>query len=218
MQHDCIAVQLVCSNCIAGTALGDPIEVGAATGALRCGSLPLRLTAAKSAYGHAEPAAGTIGIVHAAAQLGAHASAPSLALTAVNPYVIGSLAELRVAGQQAPHVLRQPGAAASLPLPGGAVAQAATGVSAFAVQGTNAHAVLGRRGAAELAAGSNQGGSAWRRQRFWYTAPQHQMLSHCAVGPASSSMAFQSQLSSARLAYICDHQVRAGVCSRGCYQ
>ena len=43
---------------------GDPIEVGAATAVLHGGALPLRMTAAKSRLGHAEPAAGTVGLLH----------------------------------------------------------------------------------------------------------------------------------------------------------
>ena len=46
-----------------GTPLGDPIEVGAALGVLSDSSTPVRLTAAKSRVGHAEPAAGAIGML-----------------------------------------------------------------------------------------------------------------------------------------------------------
>ena len=51
-----------------GTPLGDPIEVGAAAAVLcgpglsKLGSLPLGLSAVKSALGHTEPAAGASGI------------------------------------------------------------------------------------------------------------------------------------------------------------
>ena len=48
-----------------GTPLGDPIEVGAAAAALGTDSRTLHLSAAKSPIGHAEPAAGMVGIVHA---------------------------------------------------------------------------------------------------------------------------------------------------------
>ena len=63
-----------------GTPLGDPIEAGAALAVLRPASTkivqpastlvmnhqqPLALVACKSALGHAEPAAGALGLVHA---------------------------------------------------------------------------------------------------------------------------------------------------------
>ena len=51
-----------------GTALGDPIEVNAALGGLLgkgIGDQPLALTAHKSCAGHAEPAAGLVGIAYA---------------------------------------------------------------------------------------------------------------------------------------------------------
>lgn len=50
-----------CVNCACA---GDPIEVGAATAVLSGGSVSVRLTAAKARIGHAEPAAGSVGIVH----------------------------------------------------------------------------------------------------------------------------------------------------------
>lgn len=196
------------SLCAEGTALGDPIEAGAATAVLRGGRLALRLSAAKSQFGHAEPAAGSIGLVHAAAQLASQICHPITALTAINPYVVGSLAELKPAGQLAPHILRQAAASVVQPLAEEAGLQAATGVSAFAFQGTNAHALLGHSLDARPAAGSNKEHSLWHHQRFWYAPPQHHMLQHCVVEPQSGSIAVQCQLSSASLAYICDHQVR----------
>lgn len=62
-----------------GTSLGDPIEMGAAMPVLMCGSkqggncgsrdTPLLLSAAKSQLGHAEPAAGGVGLMRLAAQV-----------------------------------------------------------------------------------------------------------------------------------------------------
>ena len=46
-----------------GTPLGDPIEVGAALAVLRGSRASVRLSAAKSRVGHAEPAAGAIGML-----------------------------------------------------------------------------------------------------------------------------------------------------------
>lgn len=56
---------------------GDPIEVGAATAVLRGASCPVRFTAAKSRIGHAEPAAGLVGILHVSARLPSPPSSPS---------------------------------------------------------------------------------------------------------------------------------------------
>ncbi len=38
--------------------------MGAATAVLHGGAAPVRLTAAKACIGHAEPAAGSVGIIH----------------------------------------------------------------------------------------------------------------------------------------------------------
>jgi acyl transferase domain-containing protein len=70
-----------------GTALGDPIEVGAATEVLpgpitaRTAGGPLHLSAAKSRFGHAEPAAGSIGMAQAIGQLTDHCSNAIMSLT-----------------------------------------------------------------------------------------------------------------------------------------
>ena len=195
---------------LAGTALGDPIEVGAATAVLPGAGLPLRLTAAKSRFGHAEPAAGSIGMMHAAAQLGMQCSNSITGLTAINPYVASTLSELATAGGQRPYLPRQDVAAVLLPLPADVGGEGAMGVSSFAFQGTNAHVVLARTAGLEPAASPSVAPATWRRQRFWYTAPQHQMLQRCAVSMAAGTAAMQCQLSKSHLAYLCDHQVRRG--------
>lgn len=75
----------------AGTPLGDPIEVGAVAAVLlKAGqprAAPLHLTAAKSFMGHAEPAAGIVGIAKLALIVGHQLSDPILHLTTVNHYV-----------------------------------------------------------------------------------------------------------------------------------
>jgi acyl transferase domain-containing protein len=80
----------------AGTALGDPIEVGAAFAVLQRSSSPapgaphpLHLQAAKSRLLHTEPAAGAIGLgalVQHLAQQGEHVM---LHLRTINPHVNG---------------------------------------------------------------------------------------------------------------------------------
>lgn len=136
-----------------GTALGDPIEVGALLDGL-AGALgkavhldsggavvpaafgPLTLTAAKSAFGHGETTAGMVGIAQALQTLNARITPPILHLRTVNPYVTTQLDGFRKA-----HGLTVPRQAGGL---GSYAERAATGISAFAFQGTNAHCILVR--------------------------------------------------------------------------
>ena len=75
-----------------GTPLGDPIEVGAAAAALGSDSRTLHLSAAKSLTGHAEPAAGMVGIVHASGMLTGLAGSMFPHLRTPNPHVVSVLA------------------------------------------------------------------------------------------------------------------------------
>ena len=74
-----------------GTPLGDPIEVGAAAAVLMkpglARSAPLHLTAAKSFMGHAEPAAGIVGVIKLALIASQCQADPVLHLAAINHYV-----------------------------------------------------------------------------------------------------------------------------------
>ena len=75
-----------------GTPLGDPIEVGAAAAALGSKARTLHLSAAKSLAGHAEPAAGMVGIVHASRMLRGLAGSSFPHLRTPNPHVVSVLA------------------------------------------------------------------------------------------------------------------------------
>ena len=93
-----------------GTPLGDPIELGAAAAvfaesfAAQRAQRPLTLMASKSWLGHAEPAAGMVGLAHATAALG-HAAALGIShLRELNPYVISSL---KVTGKLLKTLLRR---------------------------------------------------------------------------------------------------------------
>ncbi|PSC74592.1 Polyketide synthase isoform A [Micractinium conductrix] len=71
-----------------GTALGDPIEVGAAFLVLQAtGRAPLELHAAKSRLLHAEPAAGAVGLAQLVLRLGQMGRHHILHLHAINPHV-----------------------------------------------------------------------------------------------------------------------------------
>ena len=177
-----------------GTPLGDPIEIGAASAVLQ-GELPLQLSAAKSISGHAEPAAGTVGIAHAVSILRHQHTSMLPHVRSPNPHVL-SIPKAEGEGSQM-KVPRQPGARIC------GEAAHAMGVSAFAFQGTNAHAIL-------QPCSPNEGISAiapaWKRQRFWYTVKSTAILHQAAV--KQELVSFQTVLSRAALAFSLDHQIQ----------
>jgi acyl transferase domain-containing protein len=81
-----------------GTALGDPIEVGAAAAVLVEGASRaqrarlLCLMASKTSAGHSEPAAGKVGVAHTSLALSLRAVMPLLHLRSANPHVAPLLA------------------------------------------------------------------------------------------------------------------------------
>ena len=178
-----------------GTPLGDPIEIGAASAVLEAGSRPLQLSAAKSILGHAEPAAGTVGIAHAVSILTGQHTSMLPHVRSPNPHIL-SLLEAGGKGCQI-KVPRQPGAGICTE-----DAQA-MGVSAFAFQGTNAHAVL-----QPLSLGDSPSAVApsWKRQRFWYTVKSAATL--CQAVARQELISFHTKLSRPALAFFLDHQIQ----------
>lgn len=73
-----------------GTALGDPIELGALAGLIPARAGPV-LTAAKSRVGHGETAAGSTGVLHALDQMERGAYAALTHLRELNPHVQGAV-------------------------------------------------------------------------------------------------------------------------------
>ena len=145
----------------------------------------------------------------------------------VNPHVATLLQTHAANGQPPRHLPRQTGPAADpvhhgpnpLTTPAQALGTPA-GVSAFAFQGTNAHAVLSAPSGS--GAGLGQGSTCvqppqqWQQQRHWFTPVElHVFLSHaCAVARASSIGAhirLEARLSKAALAYLWDHRVAGRV-------
>ena len=159
-----------------GTALGDPIEVGATAAVLTAAAsrqAPLLLMASKSWIGHSEPSAGLVGLTHAQLALAQGVQLPVLHLAAMNPYVT-ALMERQPGSWMAP---RQPAALGMPAADAGSTSAAAdaavVGVSAFAFQGTNAHALLSAAPVAVAAAAPTGAGAAWQQQRFWVAPPVH---------------------------------------------
>ena len=199
-----------------GTPLGDPIEIGAASAALlRRGSertAPLYLTAAKSFMGHAEPAAGIVGVTRLAMIVSTLEVDPMVTLRTMNLYVSAAI------GAAAAHGPAHHAAAPRQIAPAPTVAAAAVGgVSAFAFQGTNAHSVVQKfhqdnveaciPAASALAVQAANSG----RSRFWVLPSAHPFVAFGAVLRMKSSsgvfVLFESHLSAQRLTYLVDHAV-----------
>jgi acyl transferase domain-containing protein len=130
-----------------GTALGDPIEIGALAQALpgsgsgRPGgqpAAPVTLASNKSCYGHTEGAAGLTGLLLAASMASQQAAPAIMHLRSMNPYVQTALSDWAArGGGRALHLPRQYAAgAAPSALPG------AAGTSSFGMSGVNAHMLV----------------------------------------------------------------------------
>ena len=197
---------------LAGTPLGDPIEVGALAAVLKRPQTQtlqaVELAAAKSWVGHGETAAGAIGLLRSASRLQQHQRAAILHLRQLNAYVTGALDDtstLFVAGRQC-----SPGTSTSTQ------GAASVGISAFAFQGTNAHAILSslarERGSEQLQEGPGPTAVlGWQRRRIWYVPPVHQLLFR-VVAAGGGQVAYDMALGRPSLAYIWHHPVRGGRC------
>ena len=189
----------------AGTSLGDPIEVGAALAVYADGgrTQPLAMAASKSWVGHAEPAAGLVGLLLAQRAATAQASLPLLHLVTPNPYVASTLDQTAHAAVLLPRqASAQPQASRSEPL--------AYGVSAFAFQGTNAHAIILASGSSSGPSGSSSTAApAWQRRRH-YVLPEASLLAAVTLVPPAGGrrqVVVQADLASAQLAFLWDHRV-----------
>lgn len=120
-----------------GTALGDPVEIDAASTALKLGSRrlsgdapalnPLSLQAGKSRWGHAEPAAGIAGLLGVLGSLGSAVLQPILHLRLMNAHVASALQQHQAGKAAAVTAARQSA-------PGVQSGDAIAGCSAFAFQ------------------------------------------------------------------------------------
>lgn len=139
-------------------------------------------------------------------------------MTQMNPHVT-ALLHAHATDRQLPRQLpRQPGPAAdpaprgASPNPGQTLFGAAAGVSAFAFQGTNAHAVLSRSTpGAVLKQQLQQREQCWQRRRHWFTPLElHVLLSCASAGNASAGgreVLLETRLNRPALAYLWDHRV-----------
>lgn len=181
-----------------GTALGDPIEVGAAAAVfgVAARAAPLEFSAAKSHMGHAEPAAGAVGIARAVFRLGSGCALGMLHLTTVNPYVASTLDQTEMVAflPRGPSAVGAPGV------------QAAVGISGFAFQGTNAHVILSQP-SAQQALPAVPSSLTFRSVRHWFAPPAHR-LAQCTGVPARGWVETQCTFGSPGLSYLWEHVVK----------
>ena len=180
-----------------GTALGDPIEIGAAIAVLPGTKNVLRLAAAKSRVGHAEPVAGLVGLIHAADMMH-HSTVHAIShLTRLNP-IVATLLESKHELHAVP--ARQDGPAAAR----GVV----TGASAFAFQGTNAHALVsGNLRRMENKAGKVMENMVWQRRRHWFAQAPHVLVRAVDAVSTQTKVHFSMDLNQSAAVYLLDHQV-----------
>ena len=187
-----------------GTPLGDPIEVGALHATLMqsrsTDGLGLTLASGKTCVGHTEPGAGAAGLIHLMDAMRDARAAPILHLSSVNPHLHHTM------GAKAGSAFSLPRSSAGHTQPGEGQGMSG-GVSSFAFQGTNSHAVVGCNAAVAHNADDKQA-LPWSADRCWILPPMHSLVALCTDASAASGvMAFETVLSSARHEYLWDHCV-----------
>jgi acyl transferase domain-containing protein/acyl carrier protein len=195
-----------------GTALGDPIEMGA-LGAVfsesRPADRPLVVGSVKTNIGHLEGAAGIAGLIKTVLALDRREIPPSLHFRHPSPHIPWD--ELPVAIPREPRKW-----------PSGDRERYA-GVSSFGFSGTNAHVVLGEASAVERSPCKVEVPNyPFQRERYWVDRPipasiqtslpfvsgqAGHPLRGCRLELAGEETVFQSQFDASSPAYLKDHRV-----------
>jgi hypothetical protein len=135
------------------------------------------------------------------------AAQPILHLTALNPHVASTIPHPGAFFLPRQHAPSSSGQAA-------APADTAWGVSAFAFQGTNAHALLALAGADSAAVLTlvNPRSTAWAKERFWIGPEPHALVACVArvattAGAAGTAVLFEADLMQPKRAFMWDHAV-----------
>ena len=200
---------------LAGTPLGDPIEVGALGSAVAApgASRVVALGSSKSCYGHTEGTAGLTGTLLAAAGMQHQLLPPIVNLRELNPYVSAALADWRSRHGLAAAPSRQLAPCAHL---AGAGGEPLAGTSSFGMSGVNAHALLSAAPAASLAAGADAATASsaaitWQRTQFWPSPLPHPVLLAATArlaGSAARLVECVADLAAPGLAWMQDHAVQ----------
>lgn len=185
-----------------GTPLGDPIEVGALTAVFNNASDShsgwschvIHLGAAKTQMGHAEPAAGAVGIQRAAVSLVAGFVMGTLHLSQVNPYVASAL-EQRGNGPWLPRAVSAAPNAQRI------------GVSGFAFQGTNAHVIVSNFNPELSPSDGLERRRFLRGEALWFLAGPRRIAQRISVVSRADTVTVQCDVSHPGFAYLRDHRV-----------
>ena len=157
----------------------------------------MTLMASKGFLGHPEPAAGVVSLIMAATSLQNSAAFPIMHLRALNPHIAATMPGSS-AGVTLPRQSRG--------LPSGGHALASTGISSFAFQGTNAHAVL-QASPTSVAGPTAVADFTWQLRRQWVLPPAHCLIKHCMPGEQPNKAMFACKLLQPALAFLWEHQV-----------
>ena len=164
-----------------GTSLGDPIEMSALmsvhsgnNGLLSSADRkkPMLLHAAKASLGHAEAAAGAVGLSAVLSTMRNFISTPQLHLRCLNPYIPGAASASGCSSKRGGKVAPKMNAffisrtANSVPLVTVDLVGVA-GISGFSFQGTNAHVIVQHSGGGSM--NSNGHGIEWQWQAKQYS-------------------------------------------------
>lgn len=181
-----------------GTALGDPLEITALTGALPAAPV---LLSTKSCWGHTEGAAGLVGALGALSALAHREAAPISHLRSLNPYVGSALSGFA-------------GRPAALPRQRGPLFEAsAAGTSSFGMSGVNAHAVWAAEPACDRLC-SGPSALLTQRQVLWPLPPVAEAVQRFwptggALGSKPDAR-FAIIATRPSLSYLHDHKVSSG--------
>ena len=166
-------------------------------------SSPLLLLAAKSWCGHSEPAAGVLGLAHAHLALSQQAALPGLHLRSLNPHIESSF-NSQASDMRKMVTARQTGPLAATR----AGSQLYCGTSAFAFQGTNAHAIMSVQspGTACQSAVAKATTLPFQRRRHWVAPLVHTLLT-TFKDSSSKLTVLEANLAAPSAAYLWDHIV-----------
>ena len=183
-----------------GTALGDPIELGAVAAiflARREGMQEsMRIGSLKANAGHTEPGAGLAGALKLVMQLRDMSVSPNAQLRVLNPHVGGAL--------------RGVACGLSVQLAAAVTGAGSGGVSSFGYAGTIAHAVQRRAVAAEELA-LFQLPLAYCRHGFAWREPPHPFAQRRLASSDGATAVFRSPAAGALHALVADHVVSGRV-------